>query len=57
MLFRSVANALSVGSTTAAGIVEPSRLRDTLKEIETLRTRMHLARIKALVLSQHGIVS
>ena len=52
-----VANALSVGSTTAAGIVEPSRLRDTLKEIETLRTRMHLARIKALVLSQHGIVS
>lgn len=41
--------------SSVGGAGGASKLRDSLKEIEGLRTRMHLARIKALVINQHGI--
>jgi hypothetical protein len=50
----NLSTVVGVGGVGGSGAL---KLRDTLKEIESLRTRMHLARIKALVISQHGIVN
>jgi hypothetical protein len=54
---RSEDAASNLSAVVGGGGSGALKLRDTLKEIESLRTRMHLARIKALVISQHGIVN